>query len=89
MYLDTKTSMPPAAPAPNSTPGPNRAQRRAMASKSRRGDAKGLPFHRVTVLSVETGAHPRDDRIVYRHPTKGLMDRRYTRDLIDHLLRMS
>lgn len=61
------------------------ARRRAAAIK-RTTIRKRQPFGRIAVLAIESGDKPQDDRIVYRHTTKGIVDRRTTTQFLDSLL---
>jgi len=63
-----------------------RARRRAISSSRRTKIKKKVPFGRVFVRDIETGETPQDDRIVYMHTTKGLMDRRTTFPLMTSLI---
>lgn len=60
--------------------------RRALAAQRRCTIKKHTPFGRVKVLDFEQGEHPRDDRVIYKHFTKGLMDRRTTLPLLNNLI---
>ncbi|MEM9476177.1 MAG: hypothetical protein AAGA71_12850 [Pseudomonadota bacterium] len=60
--------------------------RRALLADRRRTVKKHTPFGRVKVLDLESGVEPQDDRVVYRHFTKGVMDRRTTFPLLDNLI---
>jgi hypothetical protein len=67
-------------------PDLNRKARRALAARKRCLIQKHTPFGRVRVIDIESGDLPQDDRIVYRHFTKGLVDRRTTTALLDNLI---
>lgn len=60
--------------------------RRALLSNRRGTIQKRTAFGRVKVLDIETGERPRDERAVYRHFTKGVMDRRTTIPLLNNLI---
>lgn len=63
-----------------------RRNRRALISKRRGVVQKRTPFGRTKVISFEVGEQPRDNRVVYNHFTKGLMDRRETMPLLSNLI---
>lgn len=69
-------------------PAFNRAARRRMAARARCIIQKHTPFGRVRVKAFEDGPEPQDNRTVYTHFTKGLVDRRTTVPLLDNLIKV-
>lgn len=66
-----------------------RRTRRAIASNRRTLISKRTPFGRCAVTDFETGEMPQDDRTIYKHFTRGLMDRRTSVPLLDNLIQVT